>query len=77
MISVQIRYFASLRELKGCDQELVELDAETTACDLGRRLNLSVDGKNCMVAVNKAMADPGQVITDGDEVAFFPPVTGG
>ena len=77
MISVQIRYFASFRESKGCDGEQLKLEAETTACDLGRRLQLDVDGKNCMVAVNRAHVGSDHVVKDGDEVAFFPPVTGG
>lgn len=77
MISVQIRYFASLRESKGRDGEQVRLEEGTTACELGRSLQLDVDGKNCMVAVNRAHVGSDHVVKDGDEVAFFPPVTGG
>lgn len=32
---------------------------------------------NILMAVNQEYAESGQTVTDGDEVAFFPPVTGG
>lgn len=34
-------------------------------------------GKPVRIAVNQDMAEPGTVVKTGDEVAFFPPVTGG
>jgi molybdopterin synthase sulfur carrier subunit len=33
--------------------------------------------KNLRAAINQRMADPSSAVADGDEVAFFPPVTGG
>ncbi len=32
---------------------------------------------NLLMAVNMEYAEPDSVVQDGDEVAFFPPVTGG
>lgn len=74
---MQVKYFASLREQKGCDGETVQMALGSTARELGRQLQLEVGGGNYMVAVNRTQSAPDDAINDGDEVAFFPPVTGG
>jgi len=77
-MAVKVLYFASLREL--LDQAEAESDVTegATAGQLWQQLNPSVDApENCLVAINQNYAEWDAVVSDGDEVAFFPPVTGG
>ena len=43
----------------------------------GPRWQSLLDSEQSLVAVNQTLADDTQVLKSGDEVAFFPPVTGG
>ncbi|WP_462319859.1 molybdopterin converting factor subunit 1 [Halochromatium sp.] len=82
---IQLRYFASLRERLGLDVEAIEPSAGTTVAEL--RAFLCTRGEpweqalaqeqRILAAVNQEMARPDSAVADGDEVAFFPPVTGG
>ncbi len=77
-MSVTVRYFASLREQVGCAEQRVPhrpqmtVDAVWSEATAARPMP-----DNVLVAVNQEYARRNQVIADGDEVAFFPPVTGG
>ena len=83
---VKLLYFARLREDLGTAAEELALPAGVTNV-AGLRAHLVArggawatalaDGKALRVAVNHDMADPATAIGAGDEVAFFPPVTGG
>lgn len=82
-MSVQVLYFASLREAFGTAGERVELPADVSSVGALRawlvtqgRAELAT-AKNLRCAVNQDMANVTTTIRDGDEVAFFPPVTGG
>lgn len=86
MSNVKILYFARLREDLGQSAEDVALpEGVTTVAGLRAHLSARGDawasalaaGKALRVAVNQDMADPATPIRPGDEVAFFPPVTGG
>ena len=84
--TVDILYFARLRETFGRDRERIELpvDVRDVAALTGwlrsrgdaweREL---AAGRSVRVAVNQDMAEASTPVRDGDEVAFFPPVTGG
>jgi len=83
---VTILYFASLRESLGCSREQVALpNGNATVSSLIEQLRnrderwteALAPGKRWRVAVNQQMADPATPLKPGDEVAFFPPVTGG
>jgi molybdopterin synthase sulfur carrier subunit len=83
---VTLLYFASLRESVGCSREQVALPPGTaTVASLvealrsrDARWTAAFDlGKTWRVAVNQAMADLATPVKPGDEIAFFPPVTGG
>jgi molybdopterin synthase sulfur carrier subunit len=83
---IQIRYFASLRERLGTDAETLELsdDAATVAHIAAALRSRGVpwnevlsESQTILVAVNQEMATLENPVRDGDEVAFFPPVTGG
>lgn len=81
-----LHYFARLREKLSTEREEIELPSHvSTIADLtgwlGERgpawkeeLNLS---GRMRCAVNQEIAKPETQVQDGDEVAFFPPVTGG
>jgi molybdopterin synthase sulfur carrier subunit len=82
-VSVQVRYFASLKEALGIGNETLELPAGVNTVG-GLRDWLASNGRdklasarNLRCAVNQDMAGPDAAIRDGDEIAFFPPVTGG
>ena len=83
---VTLLYFASLRESLGTGREQVALPAgDSTVSALvaalrsreGRWSEAFAPGKPWRVAVNQRMADLATPLAPGDEVAFFPPVTGG
>jgi molybdopterin synthase sulfur carrier subunit len=83
---IKILYFARLREQLGTAGEEIPPDAGlATVADLSALLrrrggawsDILGEGMTIMAAVNQEMARPETAIKDGDEVAFFPPVTGG
>ncbi len=76
---IQVLLFASLRERFG--QGAVELDLVTTT-SVGALWQIlsGTDPRlpdRVLCAVNQQFADQEVILRDGDEVAFFPPVTGG
>jgi molybdopterin synthase sulfur carrier subunit len=83
---ITLLYFASMREALGRSRESVELPpGNATVSALVEQLRNRDDGfaeafahgKQWRVAVNQRMADLATPLKPGDEVAFFPPVTGG
>ena len=81
---IRVLYFASLRERLGCAQETVRGNPATLA-DLRAQLaargadwgEVFGDGQRVLAAINQEMAVADQPLQSGDEVGFFPPVTGG
>lgn len=81
-MALKILYFASLREAIGSGGESMELPpGATTVADLraalGQRHPELLTARNLRAAVNRQMVGMEAPVADGDEVAFFPPVTGG
>lgn len=84
-MSLRIYYFAGLRERLGTASEEITLSPELgTVADLlahlgarGAPWDALATMKNLKSAVNQTMAKDDTLVSDGDEVAFFPPVTGG
>ena len=75
---ITVKYFASLKESLGRDQDMIEADSVSTVKDVWSRVvDHPEHPANLLVAVNMEYADMEHAIKDGDEVAFFPPVTGG
>lgn len=83
---ITVLYFARLREALGMGTERIALPATVRDLEGLRALLVARGGvweqelapsKPVRAAVNQAMAPGDTQITDGDEVAFFPPVTGG
>lgn len=83
-MKVSIKYFASVREAIGQGSEVRETGALTLS-DLRDELLAAspahaaslARGKSVRMALNQVMRDESAALTEGCEVAFFPPVTGG
>ena len=85
-MKVRVLYFASIREKLGRDAEDLELPAGVgTVAGLRSHLRSRggawaealADTRLLRTAVNQDMSQPMAAIKAGDEIAFFPPVTGG
>lgn len=77
-MTVQVRFFASLRERMGIEDTQISLPAGATVTDVWRAvLGAAELPANTLVAINQDYATLDAPVRDGDEVAFFPPVTGG
>ncbi len=77
-MSITVRFFASLRERMQRDE--VRLDAARAATVAEVWSLVAADAplpQNVLTAVNMEYVRPEHPVADGDEVAFFPPVTGG
>lgn len=82
---ITVLFFARFREKLGCEREQRELPATATVqCLLdelagrgGPWQELFGCERGVLVAVNQAMATRASTVADGDEIALFPPVTGG
>ncbi len=82
---ISVLFFASYRDRLGCDKLELELDKQTTdvtalKAELASRGELwktTLQDRKTLVAINQTMTKDSAEIKDGDEVAFFPPVTGG
>jgi molybdopterin synthase sulfur carrier subunit len=84
-MNVKVLFFANLRETLGVASDTVRLppgiDTAGALRDMiaarGEPWSALVTTKNLRVAVNQQMVGPDAPVKAGDEVAFFPPVTGG
>lgn len=83
---LNIQYFASIRETLGRDGEELELPkAVVSVQDLIEHLlaenphfsTVFAEGKKVLVAVNQTVVETDHRLAESDEVAFFPPMTGG
>jgi len=77
-MTIKVRFFASLRDVVGQSEAELSADglgsvaAVWSAAAAGHELPT-----NTLAAVNMEYVGMDAVVDDGDEVAFFPPVTGG
>jgi len=82
-MTVHVLYFASLKEALGTGAEHLELPGEVSTVGqlrdwlVGQGRAVLATAKNLRCAVNQDMVKLDAAIKDGDEIAFFPPVTGG
>jgi molybdopterin synthase sulfur carrier subunit len=82
---ITVRYFALLREHVGVDAEVVSWDDAKPSVGRLREhlatrtpaLGAVLPALPLLVAVNRRYAAPDTLLQDGDEVALFPPVSGG
>ncbi|MEO0316407.1 MAG: hypothetical protein RL404_84 [Pseudomonadota bacterium] len=85
-MQIQLKFFASLREAVGTSSESLTVPAGVaTAGELRELLRARggawaealADSKALRIALNQQMTDASARLTEGCELAFFPPVTGG
>ena len=83
-MNITLRYFASIREALGTGSQTWQTQANTVAAlrdelmaQGGAYPEALARGKAIRVAINQVMVEESAALTDGAEVAFFPPVTGG
>ncbi len=83
-MKLNVKYFASIREAIGHAGEAVDTSATTLAqfrdeliARGGAYGESLARGKAVRVALNQVMTDESTGLSEGGEVAFFPPVTGG
>lgn len=85
-MNIQLRFFASVREALNTSQENLSLPADVTTIGELREFlrergdvwaETLAEGRALRMAYNQQMADASTALTEGGEVAFFPPVTGG
>ena len=83
---LKVIYFASLKDRIGRSEESIDLPESVSSVESlidhlstlhGEEWSSIINGSTILVAVNHEMSDRAASIKEGDEVAFFPPVTGG
>lgn len=82
---IRLRYFARLREMLGADSETLLFEKPVTVAELVTLLRARggvwaealAESRPIRAAVNQELASPDALVKPGDEVALFPPVTGG
>lgn len=80
---IKVLFFAQTRELIGVDE--INVDAEFATADAlrehlaqkGEKWALALEKGKLLVAINQTLMPLESAVKSGDEVAFFPPVTGG
>ena len=77
-MSIKVRYFASLKESVGRSEDDLILSGFLTVHEVWNHANPDKSlPDNILAAVNMDYVELNHLVKDGDEVAFFPPVTGG
>lgn len=85
-MNITLRFFASVREKLGTSQETLTLPAELSTVGDVRDLLVArggawsealAEGRALRTACNQQMCNADTPLSEGCEVAFFPPVTGG
>lgn len=77
-MSIQVKFFASLREQLGTGSVKIEGAAASTVREAWQQATQQNElPANTLCAINMQYAKLEDAVHDGDEVAFFPPVTGG
>jgi molybdopterin converting factor subunit 1 len=81
-LRIKVRYFASIRECAGVSTEQIELREGATVENViieAKRLHPKLDAKDgtVFVSVNGDFVDLTRRLESSDDVALFPPVSGG
>jgi MoaE-MoaD fusion protein len=76
-VQISVRLFAGLRELAGTGRCDIELPDGSAVEDVWQALDLGDEPPGLLYAVNRKYADAEHPLSEGDEVALIPPVSGG
>jgi molybdopterin synthase sulfur carrier subunit len=81
-MKVKVLYFALYRELAGLSEEIIELDDGSTTESMrilikNNHPDLMDQWPMAIISVNKEYSKNEVTLNDGDEVAIFPPISGG
>lgn len=77
-MSIKVRYFASLKEIVGRNEDELMFSKVVSVDEIWQQVNNNIElPGNSLAAVNMEYVGFDSLVNDGDEVAFFPPVTGG
>lgn len=76
-MTITVRFFASIRERLGKNETVIETAGVRTVADVWARVAGEPIPVRLLAAVNLEHARLDSPVRDGDEVGFFPPVTGG
>lgn len=81
---IKVLFFASLRERMNIERLDIPSNGLTTALDvlsyvasMNEQYLIALKSPKPLVAVNQELSQYDSTVSDGDEVAFYPPVTGG
>ena len=80
---ITVKFFAQIRELVGTSQVTLDSQNITTVADVRHEMGarypqwLKMADEPMLTACNQEVVDAQHPVVSGDEVAFFPPVTGG
>ena len=82
MVTITVKYFAGLREALGASSEEMKFTEAPTVSEVvdqvfGAHPEQAAYRPSLMLAVNMAYAQADTMLTDGDELALIPPVSGG
>lgn len=77
-MTIKVKCFASMREYLDLSELEIATDDIRNVADVWQKVSANKPmPENTVCAVNQSQADASFPVSDGDEVAFFPPVTGG
>jgi MoaE-MoaD fusion protein len=76
-VRVAVKLFAGLRERAGTRERELELADGATIADVWSALGLGDEPPGLLYALNREYVERGEALTEGDEVALIPPVSGG
>ena len=80
---IKVLFFAQTRELIGVDEIEISEEFQTAEAirahlsQKGEKWALALEAGKLLVAINQTLLPLESAVKNGDEVAFFPPVTGG
>jgi len=76
-MSIRVKFFASLREQVGRPEQEILSNGVRTVSEVWAQIDEGELPASVLCAINMDYAESDSPVKDGDEVAFFPPVTGG
>ncbi len=79
-MKITVKCFASARDILACDEFLMEVPEGSTVELVERRIremSPMLTSLPFMLALNMAYPEEGVIVSDGDELAIIPPVSGG